>query len=230
MWAFAGMAGAATTVFGRLDRLPRLERPNVRLSEKAFIGFLLGFSTFVMVWAVASLPVTMKLVWLTDVRDQRAAFSEAVGASSGLFGYLFRWQSARSSPRWSSSASTARPVPRCNGCSGADPPVRDDRIQTGPASLVFVPATYYLLRRPRMRVRPAAWIAGGLVVSSWVAVALDQITHSIDFKSVFVRVPSSSPASTLRSTFRSSVRTARTSTHIPFLPASPIRPMTPVLL
>ena len=54
-------------------------------------------------------------------------------------------------------------------------------------SLVFVPATYYVLRRPRMRVRPAAWIAGGLVVSAWVAAALDQITHSIDFTSVFVR-------------------------------------------
>ncbi len=188
MWGFAVMAGAATTLFGRLDRLPRLRSPSIRLSEKAFIGLLLAFTALVMVWALATLPVTIKLVWLTDIRDQRSAFSEAVGATSRPFGYLIRWQSAAVFPALLAiGLDRSRPHLVVFAAAGLVLFYAMTGYKQVLLSLVFVPATYYVLRRPKLRVRPATWLAGGLVVSSWFAVVLDQITNSIDFTSIFVR-------------------------------------------
>lgn len=188
MWVFAAMAGATTTIFGRLDRLPTVRRPNVRLSEEAFVYLLLAFSGIVMLWALVTLPLHIKFVWLADVQEQRSAFSDSVAGTGGLFSYAFRWQSAAVFPAMMAfGLDRSRRYLVFLGAAGLVLLYGMTGYKQVVLSLIFVPAVYFVLRRPQSRNSPAIWLAGGLTVAAWIAVVLDDLTGTIDFTSIFIR-------------------------------------------
>jgi hypothetical protein len=187
-WMFAGLAGIVTTLFGRLDRLPRLRLPRMSLSERAFVGVLLTFSAVVLVWALVVLPLHFNLVWLTDVQGQRAVFSKAITGTSGAFKYALSWQMFAVFPAiLTLGLDRSRPYLIALGGSGEVAMYGLAGYKQALLSLIFVPAIYFILRRPRWRAKPGLWLGGALTTVAWAAVVLDKLTDSIDFTSVFVR-------------------------------------------
>jgi O-antigen polymerase len=187
-WVFAALAGTTTSLFGHLDRLPRLRLPRVSLSERAFAALLLTFSAVVLVWTLVVLPLHFNLVWLTDVSAQRATFGKALAGTSGAYAYALSWQFAAVFPAMLTfGLDRSRPYLVALALIGQITLYGLTGYKQGLISLIFVPAIYFILRRPRWRATPAVWLAGGLTAVAWFAVVLDKLTGSIDFTSVFVR-------------------------------------------